>query len=215
MESVNQNSAGIFAIIPVMNVNKLLKPVVFILCLLPLLFLIWQGFNNALGVNPAETILDTMGNWAIYMLLITLTVTPFRKLTGWGGVIRLRRMFGLFAFFYVCLHLLSYVWFDQYFDWNEILKDIIKRPFITLGFATFLLLIPLVITSTNKMMVRLKKNWKVLHQLVYPISIMAVVHFFLMTRADFRHPIIIASLLSLLLAYRLFVYFQKQQKIKA
>jgi len=214
MESVNQKTVRFFAIIPSMNVSKLLKPAVFILCLLPLALLVWNGFNNALGVNPAETILDTMGNWAIYMLLITLSITPFRKLTGWGAVIRLRRMFGLFAFFYVCLHLLSYIWFDQYFDWNEILQDIIKRPFITLGFATFILLIPLVVTSTNKMMLRLKKRWKLLHQLVYPISIMAVVHFFLMTRADFRHPIIIAGILALLLGYRLFVYYRKQQMNK-
>lgn len=197
-------------IVMLMNLKKRLKPTVFILCLLPLLILIWNGFNNALGVNPAETILDTMGNWAIYMLLITLTITPVRKLTNWGGVIRLRRMLGLFAFFYVCLHLLSYIWFDQYFDWNEIVKDIIKRPFITLGFATFLLLIPLAITSTNSMMLRLKKRWKMLHQLIYPISIMATLHFFWMTRADFTHPVMIAIILSALLAYRLFLYFQKK-----
>jgi len=198
-------------LMPDMNLNLFLKPVVFLLCLTPLFLIVWNGFNNNLGANPAETILDTMGNWGIYFLLITLSVTPVRKLTGWGGVIRLRRMFGLFAFFYACLHLLSYIWFDQYFDWNEILKDIIKRPFITLGFITFLLLIPLVLTSTNKMMLRLKKNWKKLHFLVYPIAIFATVHFFLMTRADFRHPLLIASILSLLLGYRLYYFFLKKR----
>jgi len=205
------NTATRFSgVMPFMNLIQFLKPMVFLLCLLPLLLVVWNGINNNLGVNPAETILDTMGNWGIYFLLITLSVTPVRKITGWGGVIRLRRMFGLFAFFYVCLHLLSYIWFDQYFDWNEILNDIIKRPFITLGFVTFLLLVPLVITSTNKMMLRLKKNWKKLHFLVYPIAVFATIHFLLMTRADFGHPLLIAGILSLLLGYRL--YFSMQRK---
>lgn len=196
------------ALMPVMRVEKLFKPSVFLLCLLPLLSLVWRGFNNDLGVNPAETILDTMGNWGIYFLLITLAVTPLRKLSGWGGVLRLRRILGLFAFFYVCLHMLSYVWFDQYFDWNEIVKDIIKRPFITLGFVTFLCLVPLVVTSTNKMMRRLGRRWKKLHTLVYPISMMATTHFFLMTRADFRLPILIAVILTLLLGYRVYGYLK-------
>ncbi|MDH5518062.1 MAG: sulfoxide reductase heme-binding subunit YedZ [Gammaproteobacteria bacterium] len=193
-----------------MSFQKLFKPVTFVLCVLPLLLIVLKGFNNNLGVNPAETILDTMGSWAIYILLITLSVTPIRKLTGWGGVIRLRRMLGLFVFFYVCLHFLSYIWFDQYFDWNEILKDIIKRPFITLGFATFVLLIPLAVTSNNRMMLRLKKRWKLLHQLIYPIAIMATLHFFWMTRADYTQPVMIAMILSALLAYRLVLYYQKK-----
>jgi len=206
------NTAMRFSVLmPRMNFNLFLKPIVFLLCLTPLFLVVWNGFNDNLGANPAETILDTMGNWGIYYLLITLSVTPVRKLTGWGGVIRLRRMLGLFAFFYVCLHLLSYIWFDQYFDWNEIVKDIIKRPFITLGFLTFLLLIPLVVTSTNKMMLRLKKNWKKLHWLIYPIALLATVHFFLMTRADFRHPILIAGILSFLLGYRLYSYMQRKR----
>lgn len=210
---LSMNTATRFSVlIPAMKFNSLLKPFVFMLCLLPFSLLVWRGFNQQLGVNPAETILDTMGIWAVYMLLITLSVSPLRKITGWGGVIRLRRMLGLFVFFYASLHLLSYVWFDQYFDWNEILKDIIKRPFITLGFATFILLIPLVITSTNKMMLRLKQRWKLLHRLIYPISIMAVIHFFWMTRADFNQPILIAVILSLLLAYRLYHYYQKQSR---
>ncbi|MDH5423797.1 MAG: sulfoxide reductase heme-binding subunit YedZ [Gammaproteobacteria bacterium] len=191
----------------------LIKPAVFILCLLPLMNLVWNGFNQGLGVNPAETIIRTLGDWALYILLFTLAVTPLRKIAGLTALIRVRRMLGLIMFFYASLHLLAYVWFDQYFDWNEIVKDIIKRPFITLGFATFILLIPLVLTSTNKMMKRLKRRWKTLHQMIYPISLMAVVHYFWMTRADFRQPVIIAIILSGLLAYRLFVYFKKQQSI--
>ena len=207
MTSIAENNIRLTA---VMSVHKMLKPVVFIFCLLPLMMIMWQAFTNGLGANPAETILDAMGNWAVYFLLITLTVTPLRRLTGWGGIVRLRRMFGLFVFFYASLHLLSYIWFDQYFDWHEIVNDIIKRPFISLGFMTFVLLIPLMLTSNKAMIIRLKANWKRLHQLVYPIAIMATVHFFLMTRADFQQPVIIALILSVLLMYRLVVYFQKK-----
>lgn len=188
----------------------LYKPLVFVLCLMPLLSLIWNGFNNDLGANPAEAIIRSLGDWALYLLLITLAVTPLRKWTGWVRLVQVRRMIGLFVFFYVCLHLTGYVWFDQFFDWSEILKDIIKRPFITLGFATFLLLIPLVVTSTNKMKLRLKKRWKPLHQSVYPISMMATLHYFWMTKADFREPTLIAFILSVLLGYRLFFYYKKR-----
>lgn len=197
------------------NKSALLKPFVFILCLVPLLNLVWSGFNQGLGVNPAETIIRSLGDWALYFLLFTLSVTPLRKTLGLNVLIRIRRMLGLFVFFYVCLHLTAYIWFDQFFDWDEIVKDIIKRPFITLGFATFILLIPLVFTSTNKMMKRLKKRWKTLHQLIYPISIMATVHYFWMTRADFRQPVLIATILAALLGYRLYVIYKNSPSIKA
>lgn len=199
-----------------LKVNKaaLLKPFVFILCLIPLLNLVWSGFNQGLGVNPAETIIRSLGDWALYFLLFTLSVTPLRKTLGLSVLIRIRRMLGLFVFFYVCLHLTAYVWFDQFFDWDEIIKDIIKRPFITLGFATFILLIPLVFTSTNKMMKRLKKRWKTVHQLIYPISIMGTVHYFWMTRADFRQPALIAAILAALLGYRLYVIYKNRPGIK-
>ncbi len=196
------------------NNSVFIKPFVFILCFFPIGSLIWNGFNQQLGANPAETIIRSLGDWALYFLLFTLTVTPLRKVLGLSMLIRVRRMLGLFVFFYVCLHLTAYVWFDQFFDWDEILKDIIKRPFITLGFATFILLVPLVMTSTNKMMKRLKKRWKTLHQLVYPISIMATVHYFWMTRADFRQPTLIAVILTSLLAYRLFIFLKNQKKYK-
>lgn len=196
------------------NNSVVFKPSVFILCLLPIANLIWSGFNQGLGANPAETIIRSLGDWALYFLLFTLAVTPLRKSFGFNALMRVRRMLGLFVFFYVCLHLTAYIWFDQFFDWNEILKDIIKRPFITLGFATFLLLLPLVLTSTNKMMKRLKKRWKTLHQLVYLISIMGTVHYFWMTRADFRQPTLVAIILTGLLAYRLVIYVKKQQALK-
>lgn len=196
------------------NNSALFKPFVFVLCLIPILNLVWGAFNQGLGVNPAETIIRSLGDWALYFLLFTLAVTPLRKTLGLSALMRVRRMLGLFVFFYVCLHLTAYVWFDQFFDWDEIIKDIIKRPFITLGFATFILLMPLVFTSTNKMMKRLKKRWKTLHQLIYPISIMATLHYFWMTRADFRQPALIAVILTGLLGYRLYLVYQKRQSIK-
>lgn len=207
METVIKSYKSVFKI----NNSVVFKPSVFILCFLPIANLIWSGFNQGLGANPAETIIRSLGDWALYFLLFTLAVTPLRKLFGFNILMRVRRMLGLFVFFYVCLHLTAYIWFDQFFDWNEILKDIIKRPFITLGFATFLLLLPLVLTSTNKMMKRLKKRWKTLHQLVYLISIMGTVHYFWMTRADFRQPTLVAIILTGLLAYRLVIYVKKQQ----
>jgi methionine sulfoxide reductase heme-binding subunit len=211
MEAVIRSNTFIVKI----NNSILFKPFVFILCLLPIASLVWSGFHQGLGANPAEMIIRTLGDWALYFLLFTLAVTPLRKLLGLSALVKIRRMLGLFVFFYVCLHLTGYVWFDQFFDWGEILKDIIKRPFITLGFATFILLMPLVFTSTNKMMRRLKKRWKTIHQLVYPISIMATLHYFWMTKADFRLPVFIAVILAGLLGYRLFVYFKKRQTVKS
>jgi len=191
------------------------KTLVFVFCLLPLFNLVWSGIQQQLGANPAETIIRSLGDWALYFVLLTLAVTPLKRVFNWSILIRVRRMLGLFVFFYACLHLVGYVWFDQFFDWDEILKDIIKRPFITLGFATFLLLLPLALTSTNKMMKRLKKNWKKLHQLVYPISIMATLHYFWMIKADFRQPALVAFILAILLGYRLYVYRQSQKKTGA
>ncbi|MCW9013647.1 MAG: sulfoxide reductase heme-binding subunit YedZ [Gammaproteobacteria bacterium] len=172
------------------------------------MLLVYGAFTNSLGVNPVETMTRNTGDWALYFLLITLAVTPLRQVSGWSGLIRFRRMFGLYVFFYACLHFLTYVWFDQYFDWNEILKDIIKRPFITIGFVCLLLLTPLAVTSTNKMMRRLKKNWQKLHQLVYPISLLAVLHYFLMIKADYAEALIVLFILCLLLGYRLLKKFR-------
>ncbi len=184
---------------------KLFKPLVFLLCLYPLGFLVYGAFNDALGANPVEKIIRTTGDWALYFLLITLTVTPLRKLSGWNWLIRYRRMLGLFAFFYALLHFTGYVWFDQFFNVSEIIKDIIKRPFITIGFICLVLLIPLAVTSTNGMMKRLKKNWKRIHNLIYPIALLGVLHYFMMTKADYLEPGIVLVILLGLLGYRLVV----------
>ena len=184
--------------------DVLLKSSIFIAALLPLLTLVLRGFADDLGVNPVETLVRTTGDWAFYLLLITLGVTPLVKLVKLNRLMRMRRMLGLFVFFYACLHLISYIWFDQYFDWQGIFKDIIKRPFITLGFIAFLILLPLAITSTNKMMRRLKKNWKRLHQLIYPLSIIVMLHYFMMIKADYLEPLLFLSVLSALLFYRVY-----------
>jgi methionine sulfoxide reductase heme-binding subunit len=179
-----------------------IKPVVFLLCLGPLLELVWQGFYGSLGTNPVETITHGTGDWTLRFLLITLTITPLRRLTGNSWLIKLRRMFGLYAFFYACLHFVTYIWFDQYFDWAEIVKDIPKRPFITVGFAAFVLLLPLAFTSTNAMMRRLKKNWQRLHKLIYVIALLGVLHFLWLVKADVLEPAIYGAVLIVLLGYR-------------
>lgn len=186
-----------------------IKPSVFILAFVPLVLLILNALQNNLGANPIESINRSLGDWALRFLLITLTITPMRRLLNLPWLIRLRRMLGLFAFFYVCLHLLSYVVLDQFFDWGEIVKDIIKRPFITVGFFSFLLLIPLAVTSTQKWMKRLGgARWQQLHKLVYVIAIGAVVHYFWLVKADISEPLIYAGILAVLLSYRAWHFYQ-------
>ncbi len=172
------------------------------MCLLPLLNLVWLMFSDALGVNPVEEMTHHTGDWALRFLLIALAVTPLRKITGWILLLKLRRMLGLYAFFYAVLHFITYIWFDQFFDWMEILLDIPKRPFITIGFAAFILLIPLAVTSSNAMVRRLKKNWIRLHRLVYVIPMLVIIHFIWLVKADVLEPLIYAMLLSILLGYR-------------
>jgi len=185
-----------------------LKPAIFLLCLYPLMSIVYGAFTDQLGPNPVEAMIRSLGDWGIYFLLIGLSVTPLRQIFKTPGLIQFRRMLGLFAFFYVSLHFLSYIWFDQFFAVEEIVKDIIKRPFIAIGFICYLLLLPLAITSTNKMMRRLKKNWSRLHKLVYPISMLALLHYFMMTRADYLVPVILLVILSLLLGYRVYKKYQ-------
>ena len=182
---------------------RFLKPGVFLLCLLPLAFLAWDGVNAGLGANPIEAITHRTGDWALYMLLLTLTITPLRRLFGWGWAMRLRRMLGLYAFFYACLHFLTYLVLDQFFDWPAIAKDIVKRPYITVGFTAFVLLWPLAITSTNAMMRRLGRRWLQLHQLVYVIAVLAVFHYLWLVKADILQPLIYALILLFLLILRL------------
>ena len=183
-----------------------LKALIFVLALLPLGRLAAGAFYfpEWLGANPAEFITRATGDWTLRFLLATLAVTPLRRLTGWNGLLRLRRMLGLYAFFYGVVHLSSYVSFDHVFDVSEIARDIIKRPFITVGFTALVLMIPLAVTSTNAMVRRLgAKRWLALHRLVYLIAPLGVLHFWWMVKADITEPAIYAAILAVLLGYRL------------
>jgi len=183
---------------------KWIKAVVFALGLAPLALLTWRGFTGGLGANPIEYITRSTGWWVLTFLLITLTVTPLRRISNWNWLLRLRRMLGLFAFFYACLHFTTYIWLDQFFDLASIGKDIVKRPFITVGFAAFVLLIPLAATSTNAMVRRLgAKWWQRLHRLIYAIGILGVTHFWWLVKKDITEPVIFAVLLGALLTARL------------
>ena len=185
-------------------VKRVIKPVVFVLCSLPLLVLVLQAFGIAgsLGANPVEKIQDTLGEWGLRLLLITLAVTPLRDWFNAPWLIPLRRMLGLFAFTYVLLHFLTWLILDQGLYWPGILPDIAKRPFITIGFAALLLLIPLAVTSTNAMMRRLGKRWKSLHRLIYIIVPLGVWHYWWQVKADIREPLIYATILAVLLGWR-------------
>jgi sulfoxide reductase heme-binding subunit YedZ len=181
-----------------------LKVGVFGACLSPMVILAWQALTDNLGANPIDEITDQTGIWTLRFLLITLAVTPARRLTGWNRLIRFRRMLGLFAFFYGSLHFMTYLWLDQFFAIEEIIADVMERPFITVGFASFVLLIPLAITSTTAMIKRLGgKWWQRLHRLVYAIAIGGVVHYLWLVKADIQQPAIYGSILGGLLAYRL------------
>jgi sulfoxide reductase heme-binding subunit YedZ len=183
---------------------KWLKAVLFALCLVPFSRLAWLGAHQGLGANPIEYITRSTGWWTLSFLLITLSVTPLRRVSGWNWLLRLRRMLGLFAFFYVSLHFTTYIWLDQFFDWQGILKDIAKRPFITVGFTAFVLLIPLAATSTNAMVRRLgAKRWQRLHRAAYVIATLGVLHFWWLVKKDIREPLIFGTLLGLLFLIRL------------
>jgi len=179
------------------------KKLVFLAALIPLAKLAWLGLNNGLGANPIEKITRTTGYWTLTYLMITLAATPLRSVSGWSWPIRWRRMLGLFAFFYASLHFLTYLVLDQFFDWPAIVKDIAKRPYITVGFPAFVLLIPLAVTSTNKMVQRLGgRRWKKLHKLIYVIGIAGVVHFWWLVKKDITEPVQFAIVLSVLLGFR-------------
>lgn len=190
-----------------------LKPLVFAASLFPLVWLGWQAAYGSLGVNPVETLNRTLGDWALRFLLLALAVTPLRQWTGWAPLARLRRMMGLFAFFYVSLHLASYVGIDLFFDWAALWKDVVKRTYITLGMGCFLLLLPLALTSTDGMIRRMGgKAWRKLHRLVYPAAILGVAHFWLMVKADLREPLVYALVLAVLLGWRLRAFLRAPQR---
>ncbi|HWP84347.1 MAG TPA: protein-methionine-sulfoxide reductase heme-binding subunit MsrQ, partial [Terriglobia bacterium] len=169
--------------------HKWTKRAAFVLCLTPLGVLIWKGLHNDLTANPIEKITHFTGDWTIYFLLITLSVTPLRKLVPPLNLIRFRRMFGLFAFFYGCLHFATYMALDLFFDFSRIAEDIVLRPFITVGFTGFVLMIPLAVTSTAKMIRRLGgRRWNLLHRLVYVTAVCGVVHYYWLVKSDVRLP---------------------------
>ena len=179
-----------------------IKTVVFALCLVPFARLAWGVAYDALGANPVEAVTHSTGWWTLFLLCATLTVTPLRRLTGVNWLLKLRRMLGLFAFFYVVLHFLTYVWLDQWFDVMAMAKDVLKRPYITVGFTGFLLLIPLAITSTDSMRRRLGRSWQRLHRFVYLIAIFGVLHFWWLVKRDVTEPAIFALVLAGLLGAR-------------
>ncbi|WP_068635605.1 sulfite oxidase heme-binding subunit YedZ [Thauera butanivorans] len=189
----------------------LVKATVFLACLVPAaqLALGWQ--NDTLGANPIETITRASGEWTLRLLLITLAVSPLRRYTGLHWLIRLRRMLGLFAFAYAAAHFTTYVWLDQFFDWQAIARDILDRPFITVGFAAFVLLIPLAATSSNAAIRRLGgRRWQSLHRSIYAIAILAVAHFWWLVKADLLKPFIYALILAALLGLR--AWWREQER---
>ena len=182
------------------------RAALFAAALLPLARLVYLGFAQDLGANPVEFVIRSLGTWTLVLLCATLSVTPLRWATGWAWLLRLRRMLGLFAFFYAALHFGAYLWLDQWFDLAAIWKDVLKRPYITVGFTTLLLLVPLAVTSTHGWVRRLGgRNWQRLHRLVYPIAVLAILHFWWQRAAknDFGEPLLYACVVGLLLGVRL------------
>ena len=190
-----------------------IKSALFLVCLIPA-FMLWRGFElDTLGANPIETITRSLGEWTLRFLLITLTVTPLRKYTGWHWLIRLRRMLGLFTFAYGVSHLLTYVWLDQFFDWEAIARDIIKRPFITVGFAALMLMLPLAVTSSNYAIRKLGgRRWQSLHRAIYPIAILGCVHFWWLVKKDVTWPLVYTVITVALLGIR--AWWREQERRK-
>ncbi len=186
---------------------RLTKIFLFLAALVPLGRLVWKAFHGGLGANPIEFITHSTGDWTLILVLTTLSITPLRRITRQYWLIGVRRMVGLFAFFYGTLHFLTYIWLDKFFDIHEMLKDVAKRRFITVGFSAFVLMIPLALTSTAWSIRRLGgKNWRRLHRLIYLTGILAVIHYYWLVKADHRKPIEYAIVLGILLAYRVGVW---------
>lgn len=198
--------------------NKILasgwtKAVVFLMCLVPALLLAWGWYKEALGPNPVENITHTTGDWTIRFLLITLSITPLRKLLHLPILIRFRRMLGLFAFFYGCLHLTTYLWLDQFFDWAGIWKDIYKRPYITAGFTAWVLIVPLALTSTAWSIRKLGgKRWQLLHRLIYFSALGGVIHYYWLVKSDVRLPLMYGAILLVLMLYRAVVWLRPKAR---
>lgn len=191
--------------------NKILKPIVFLAALIPLFLLGLKGLHGELGANPIEKITHWTGLCTLIFLLVTLVITPLRRLTGINWLIQYRRMVGLFAFFYGCLHLMTYLWLDQFFDIHSIIKDVYKRPFITAGFTAFMLMLPLALTSTKGWIRRLGKRWQTLHRLIYFSALAAVIHFVWLVKADKREPLTYGAMLSVLIGIRVVFWINKSR----
>jgi methionine sulfoxide reductase heme-binding subunit len=187
-----------------MKDTKFAKFVIFVNCLVPLVMLGWDAYHHRLGANPIEFATRTTGVLTLLFLLLSLAITPLRKALGLPWMVKFRRMLGLFGFFYGCLHLLTYVWFDKFFGFRAIVEDVIKRPYITVGMASFIFLIPLAITSTQRMVKRLGgKRWNRLHRAAYIAATGGVIHYYMLVKADTREPLLFALALAVLLGYRL------------
>jgi sulfoxide reductase heme-binding subunit YedZ len=182
---------------------KYSKPILFVLCLLPLLSLIWRIFYGDLGANPVEVITHNTGDWTLRFLLITLSISPLRQWFGLSGLLRFRRMLGLYVFFYASCHFSIWFIFDHALDFGDMIEDIVERPYITVGFSALILLIPLAITSNNAMLRRLGKRWKKLHRLTYLIAGLGVLHYLWLVKADYREAGIYALIAAILLLQRL------------
>ncbi|HET9742979.1 MAG TPA: protein-methionine-sulfoxide reductase heme-binding subunit MsrQ [Terriglobales bacterium] len=189
-----------------------LKTLVWLLCLTPLSLLSWKALHDELGANPLNEITHSTGHWTLYLLLITLAISPLRRITRLNWLIRFRRLVGLFAFFYGCLHLMTYLWFDQFFDVHAIIKDIYKRPFITAGMAAWLLMFPLALTSTTASIRWLGgSRWQLLHRLIYASAVAGVVHYWWEVKRDLTRPEIMAAILAALLGFRIVVKFRSKR----
>jgi methionine sulfoxide reductase heme-binding subunit len=201
---------------PSQTVVRTLKVLVFLLCLGPLSVLAWKGFHEQLGANPVDVITRSTGRWTLTFLLITLSVTPLRKLSSSPWLVRFRRMLGLFAFFYGTLHLTTYIWLDKFFDVQAMLHDIAKRRFITAGMTAWTLMLPLALTSTAGWIRRLGgKRWQRLHQLIYFSAAAGVIHFIWLVKADLRRPLTYGAVLMILLAYRVAGWLSSKVKSRA
>ncbi len=187
---------------PPLSLLGLAKLGVFVLALVPFVLLLRGAINDNLGANPIETLTHSTGDWTLRFLLITLAVSPLRRLSGWTVLQRFRRMLGLFAFFYACLHFSIWLGLDQSLSLSAMVEDVVKRPYITAGFVAFVLLIPLTLTSTRGMMRRLGRNWQRLHRLIYPVAALGVLHFVWLVKADWREPAIYAAILAVLFLLR-------------
>jgi sulfoxide reductase heme-binding subunit YedZ len=196
-----------------MNRLRLTKIFIFLGCLIPLARLGWKALHGGLGANPIEVITHSTGDWTLILVLTSLTITPLRRITKQYWLIGVRRMIGLFAFFYGSLHFTTYIWLDKFFDLHEMFKDIAKRPFITVGFSAFVLLIPLALTSTAASIRWLGgKNWQRLHRLIYLTGILGVIHYIWLVKADLRKPLEYALALSILLLYRIIMWAAEVRK---